>query len=155
MCLFHLVDQNVTCLCNRRSRETKCTYYFKPDNDSFHLVALVQHLEPGESKGSITYHLLVEKTALRLFFKDLLDISGITRKSITSEGVLISILSNIRSQISALTPSGSEFQPALDDLWAVLVTHSTPGSNEDMQQYSLLTMPEFIQVSTYTNDETI
>ena len=85
---------------------------------------------------------------------------GITRKSVTS-GVLISTGLQHGPKSPLLLLPGSIWVSASTcyitlpaDLRAVLVTHNAPGNNEDMEMYSLLTMPEFIQVSTHTNDET-
>lgn len=52
---FHPAYQNIPRFSNRRPRETKCTHYFKLDNGSFHVIELVQHLEPGENKEGMAY----------------------------------------------------------------------------------------------------
>jgi len=68
----------------------KCTNYFKADNDSFHLIELVQHLKPGKIT-EVTAYCGWQRRLLRPFFKDLQDLSlASPGKVFTSEAVLIS-----------------------------------------------------------------
>lgn len=74
-----------------RSREMKCTHhYFKPDNCSFHVIELVQHLEPGENKEGMACCVWKKDGSQALLQRDSLHKFGVTRVSVTSEGVLLS-----------------------------------------------------------------
>lgn len=87
---------------------------------------------------------------------------GITSKGVTSEGVLISTGLQHGPKSPLLLLPGSvwvstspHYTTLPADLWAVLVTHNAARSNEVTEMYSFLTMPEFMQMSTHTNDEII